>query len=45
MSQINQVNNLQLDVYVKLVEKIVRSVDTHRQHGVRGYFEFIKNYV
>lgn len=43
--RINKVNELKLDEYVKLIDKIVRSVDTHRQHGLRGYYDFVKNYV
>ena len=43
--RIGKINGLTLDLYVNLIDKIARSVDTHRQHGVRGYYEFIKNYV
>lgn len=45
MMRINKINALQLDDFVKLIDKIARSVDTHRQYGVRGYYEFIKSYV
>lgn len=45
LNRINKVNELKLDEYVRLIDKIARSVDTHRQHGLRGYYDFIKNYV
>jgi hypothetical protein len=34
-----------LDAYVKCLDKVARSVDTHRAYGIRGYYEFIKDYV
>ena len=45
LMRINKINDLKLDEYVKLIDKISRSVDTHRQYGIRGYYEFIKKYV
>jgi hypothetical protein len=36
---------LSLDEFDKCVDKICRSVDTHRQHGLRGYYEFITHYI
>ena len=43
--RIGKVNALTPDDYDKCVTKISRSVDTHRAYGVRGYYDFIKNYV
>jgi hypothetical protein len=45
LMRIGKINNLKLDDYISLIDKVNRSVDTHRQHGIRGYYDFIKNYV
>ena len=30
---------------VSLVDKVKRSVNRHSSHGLRGYYEFVKNFV
>jgi len=45
MSRIEKVNDLSLKEYIARIEKIKKSVKLHSEHGRRGYYEFIKNYV
>ena len=45
LMRIGKINDLKLDEYITLIGKVNRSVDTHRQHGIRGYYNFIKKYV
>ena len=41
--RIGKINDLKLDKYVKLIKQVSRSVDRHRNYGIRGYYEFVKN--
>ena len=43
--RINKINDLNLKDYVKIIDKIKRSVERHSDYGRRGYYEFIKDYV
>jgi hypothetical protein len=43
--RIGTVNDLTLAEYVTRIEKVKRSVIRHSAYGIRGYFEFIKDYV
>lgn len=43
--RIGKIDQLTLDDFEKCIAKISRSVDTHRDYGIRGYYEFIRNYV
>ena len=45
VERIEKVNNLTLAEYIKLIEKIKRSVTLHSNDGARGYYEFIRNFV
>ncbi len=36
---------LSLDDYVKCVDKVKRSVERHRSHGLRGYHDFIQQFL
>jgi len=45
LERIDKVNNLTLKEYINSLEKIRKSVKRHSKYGVRGYYEFIKNYV
>ena len=45
MERIGTGDAMTLDAYVKCIDKVARSVDTHRSHGIRGYFDFVKGYV
>ena len=45
LMRIGKINDLKMDEYINLIGKVARSVDTHRQHGIRGYYDFIKSYV
>ena len=37
--------DLTLDDYVKCVDKVKRSVERHRSYGIRGYYEFIQQFL
>lgn len=37
--------DLTLDAYLKCVDQVKRSVERHRSDGVRGYYDFVKNYL
>ena len=43
--RINKINNLSLKDYVKLIDKIKRSVDRHSDYGRRGYYKFINDLI
>ena len=43
--RINKINDLNLKEYVKMIDKIKRSVERHSEYGRRGYYEFIKDFV
>ena len=43
--RIGEANELTLKEYVALIEKIRRSVARHSDDGIRGYYDFIKNFV
>lgn len=43
--RINETKDLTLKEYVKCIEQIIKSVKRHADHGRRGYYEFIKDYV
>jgi hypothetical protein len=45
MERIGTGDTMTLDAFVKCIDKVARSVDTHRSHGIRGYFDFVKGYV
>jgi hypothetical protein len=45
MRRINEVGNLSLKEYIAAISKVKRSVIRHSAYGVRGYYDFIKNYV
>jgi len=45
VERIGKVNSLSLQEYENCIVKISRSVDTHRMHGVRGYYDFVKRFV
>ena len=36
---------LTLDEYVKCIDKVKRSVERHRSHGMRGFHEFIRKFL
>jgi|GEM_PF-1154035 hypothetical protein len=44
MDRIGTGGTLTLDDYVKCLDKVSRSVDTHRAYGIRGYFDFIRRF-
>jgi hypothetical protein len=44
MERIGTEGTMTPDAYVKCLDKVSRSVDTHRSYGVRGYLEFIKGF-
>ena len=44
-NRIGKVDDLTLAIYENCINQIIRSIERHRQYGVRGYYEFIKNYV
>ncbi len=44
-SRIGKINDLTLKEYVIRIAKIKRSVLRHSAHGLRAYFDFIKDYV
>ncbi len=44
-SRIGKINDLSMKEYVIRIAKIKRSILRHSAHGVRAYYEFIKNYV
>lgn len=37
--------DLTLDDYVKCLDKVKRSVERHRSHGIRGYYDFIQQFL
>jgi hypothetical protein len=45
MARIAPGGTMTLDAFVTCLDKVARSVDTHRAYGIRGYFAFIKDYV
>lgn len=45
MKRIGTGTAMSLDAFVKCLDKVARSVDTHRDYGIRGYYEFVKGYV
>jgi hypothetical protein len=46
MERIGTGDKMPLDAFVKCLDKVSRSVDTHRDYGgIRGYYDFIKGYV
>ncbi len=45
LERIEKVNDLSLKEYIGRIEKIRKSVKRHSKYGVRGYYEFIKDYV
>ncbi len=45
MNRINKVDNLSLKEYVVALNQVKRSVVRHSAYGVRGYYDFIRNYV
>lgn len=36
---------LTLDEYVKCADKVKRSVERHRSHGMRGYYDFMQQFL
>lgn len=45
VERVGQGNALSLKEYLGQIEKIKRSVVLHSDYGIRGYYEFIKNFV
>ena len=45
LARIDKINNLSLKEFIKRIEKISKSVKRHSQHGTRGYYDFIKQYL
>ncbi len=45
VERIGKVNDITLKEYIDRVDKIKRSVTLHSDYGIRGYYEFIKNFV
>ncbi len=45
LERIEKVNDLSLKEYIGRIEKIRKPVKRHSKYGVRGYYEFIKDYV
>jgi len=45
MIRIGKVNDLTLKEYVARLQKIKKSVALHSSFGIRGYYEFIKEFV
>ncbi|MDB5902955.1 MAG: hypothetical protein JWM26_1833 [Betaproteobacteria bacterium] len=43
--RIGNINDLTLAEYIVRIEKIKRSVTRHSAYGVRGYYEFIRNFL
>ncbi len=42
---LGKVNDLTLKEYIARLDKIKRSVKRHSAYGVRGYYDFIKNFI
>lgn len=40
-----KVGNIDWNTFIGCLRQVRNSVERHRQHGIRGYYEFIKNYV
>ena len=45
LERIEKVNNLTLKEFIDRLEKIRKSVKRHSKFGIRGYYEFIRDYV
>ncbi len=43
--RVGKINDLTLKEYLARLEKVKKSVKRHSAYGVRGYYDFIKNYV
>jgi len=43
--RIVEMKSITPDEFDKCISKVSRSVDTHRAHGPRGYYDFIQEYV
>ena len=43
--RIGKMNDLTLKEYLARLEKVKRSVKRHSAYGIRGYYEFIKNFL
>ena len=45
MERIGTGERMPLDTYLRCIDQVARSVERHRAYGIRGYFEFITDYV
>ena len=40
-----ELDNIDWNTFIGCLKQVRNSVERHRQHGIRGYYEFIKNFV
>ncbi len=45
LGRIDKINNLSLKEYVAALNEVKKSVIRHSDYGVRGYYDFIRNFV
>jgi hypothetical protein len=45
LERINEIKDVNLKEFLRLIEKVKRSVKRHSQYGSRGYYNFVKDFV